>query len=330
VDYEAFPSSRTIIALVFLCLLFNFACKKVSSGTAQDFHLIEVSNFGSNPGNLRMFEYVPASTPPIPAVVVAIHGCAQNAQDYANHSGWPEIADRAGFLLIFPQQALTNNPTRCFNWFERKNNRRDSGETLSIKQMLDKLKSERQVDSKRIFATGLSAGGAMTSVMLATYPEVFAGGAIMSGTPYGCATNLAQSLTCVRSKVSKTPKEWGELVRAASTATLTSWPVVSIWQGTEDKIVDPVNAREETEQWTNVHEVPQAASKSDAVNGYPHRVYLKNGKAVVEVYSITNMGHGQAIYPVTSGERCGAVGMFVPDAHICAAYYVSRFWGLVK
>src|SRR2546421_5413051 len=136
-----------------------------------------------------------------------------------------------------PQQQPLNNANGCFNWFNPEDTERDSGEACSIRQMIAHAVKEIGIDRERIFVTGLSAGGAMTSVMLATYPEVFAGGAIMSGTPYGCATNIAQSLTCVRSKVSKTPKEWGELIRAASTATLTSWPVVSIWQGTEDKIV---------------------------------------------------------------------------------------------
>lgn len=276
-----------------------------------------------------MFRYVPPSSKNSkPALIVALHGCTQNAQDYADHSGWPELADRMGFLLIFPQQSLVNNPARCFNWFESKNSRRDSGEALSIEQMVERMKRDYRFDSKRIYITGLSAGGAMTSVMLATYPDIFAGGAIMSGVAYGCATKLGEALTCMQSRLERTPKEWGDLVRSASNKT--SWPIVSIWQGTADKVIAPINAQEEVEQWTDVHGVAQKAAKADKVSGYPHQVfYAPDGKAIVELYSITNMGHGQAVDPGTAPEQCGAPEAFFPDVRICAAYYACKFWGLV-
>lgn len=319
-------------ALGVISILFSVGCRFSRNSSSDSFHLVEISGFGSNPGGLRMFEYVPSSPRPnaegVSALVVAIHGCAQNAQDFADHSGWPELANWAGFLLVFPEQSLTNNPAKCFNWFTAKNSRRDSGEALSIKQMVDKMRAEHRADPKRVFVTGLSAGGAMASIMLATYPELFAGGAIMSGVPYGCATNIIKSFSCLRSRINKTPREWGDLVRHASPAV--SWPIVSIWQGTRDKVLDPANAEEETEQWTDVHGVSDASSRSDTVEGHPHRTYFKNGRAVVEVYSIADMGHGQAVYPGSSDGRCGKSAMFFPDAHICAAFYASRFWGLVK
>lgn len=322
---KAFAAFRKIFSLS-LIAVFVCGCHKSSGAGDQKVHLVEISDFGSNPGQLRMFEYVPRSARRNSPLVIAIHGCAQNAQSYADHSGWPEVANRLGFLLVFPQQSITNNPTRCFNWFEPDNSRRDSGEALSIKQMVDKVKASSAVDPKRVFVTGLSAGGAMTSIMLATYPDVFAGGAIMSGTPFGCANSLSQSVACLRSEINKTPKEWGDLVRHATSTEY--WPVVSIWQGMDDKIVNPANAHEEEEQWTNVHGVFQNSMTSEKMAGYAHRQYVKGGKILVEMYLIDKMGHGQAVNPGTSAEQCGTAGMFFPDVHVCAAYFVTRFWHL--
>jgi poly(hydroxyalkanoate) depolymerase family esterase len=326
---EAISPFHAIALMSLGCALVACGCRHWSNGPAQSLPLVEVSAFGSNPGALQMFKYVPSSRRVRPALVIALHGCTQNAQDYADHSGWPQLATKVGFILVFPQQSITNNPVRCFNWFEAKNNKRDSGEALSIEQMVEKMKADYQLDAKRIYVTGLSAGGAMTSVMLATYPDLFAGGAIMSGVPYGCATKLSQSFNCMHSKVEKTPKEWGDLVRGASSSK--SWPIVSIWHGTADKVLAPINAQEETEQWTDVQGVSQVGSRMDEVGGYPHQVFAQpNGKAVVEVYSITNMGHGQAIDPGTRREQCGVAESFFPNVHICAAYYACKFWGLVQ
>ena len=120
---------------------------------------VEVSNFGSNPGNLRMFKFVPDQIPPSAALVVVMHGCTQNARTFANESGWIKLADRLQFALALPEQTQANNAQNCFNWFQPNNNKRDQGEALSIKQMVDKMKSDHDIDPKRIYATGLSSGG---------------------------------------------------------------------------------------------------------------------------------------------------------------------------
>src|SRR6185312_13986051 len=100
---------------------------------------------------------------------------------------------RYGFALLLPEQQRTNNPNGCFNWFLPEHSRRDQGEALSIRQMIAKSVRDFGIDRQRIFVTGLSAGGAMTSIMLACYPDVFAGGAIIAGLPYGAATNVQQA-----------------------------------------------------------------------------------------------------------------------------------------
>jgi hypothetical protein len=143
---------------------------------AQPARLREVTGFGSNPGNLRMFAYVPDQPAGSPAIVVVLHGCLQTAAGYDYGAGWSTLAERYGFALLLPEQQTANNPQRCFNWFQREDSERDQGEALSIRHMVEHMIQTFGIDRSRVFVTGLSAGGAMTSVMLATYPEVFARG----------------------------------------------------------------------------------------------------------------------------------------------------------
>ena len=101
----------------------------------------------------------------------------------------------------------------CFNWFQSGDIERGHGEAASIRQMVATMVSDHGIDPARVFVTGLSAGGAMTSVMLATYPEVFAGGAIIAGLPYGAATNMQQAFETMYRCPPRAARAWGELVR---------------------------------------------------------------------------------------------------------------------
>jgi feruloyl esterase len=118
--------------------------------------------------------------------------------------------------------------------------------------MIEKSVVDHGIDRRRIFITGLSAGGAMTSVMLACYPEVFAGGAIIAGLPYGAAATVQQAFEMMFQSPSRSPQEWGDLVRKASSHR-GRWPRVSVWHGNDDKTVIPSNALEILKQWTAVH-----------------------------------------------------------------------------
>ena len=300
--------------------------------TTQALALEQVTSFGSNPGNLRMFRYVPNDLPTNAPLVVALHGCTQSASVYANGAGWAKYAERDGFALLFPEQKSANNQNACFNWFESGDIRRGAGEPLSVKQMVDKMVSDYGLDSERVFVTGLSAGGFMTTVMLATYPDVFAGGGVIAGGPYRCGVGLVNAFSCMNPGVNKTPKAWGDLVRGASTYSGPQ-PKVSIWHGDADFTVRDANLREAMEQWTNVHGADQQADVTGTVEGYPHRVYQKDGVDVVETYSLMGMGHGTPVDPSNSGgsaeAECGQAGAYILDVDICSSYYIGRFWGII-
>ncbi|MBB3236497.1 poly(3-hydroxybutyrate) depolymerase, partial [Phyllobacterium endophyticum] len=90
-------------------------------------------DFGSNPGRLRAWKYIPAALPANSPLVVILHGCTQTAAEYDLGSGWSALADRFGFALLFPEQQRVNNPNLCFNWFSPSQTTRGHGEVLSIR-----------------------------------------------------------------------------------------------------------------------------------------------------------------------------------------------------
>ena len=176
--------------------------------------LTAVTGFGSNPGALKMYTYSPSGVGPNAPLVVAMHGCTQGAQDYVK-AGWNNLADTWKFHVVYPEQQTANSSVRCFNWFEPGDTTRDQGEALSIKQMVDWAIANLSVDASRVYVTGLSAGAAMTSALLAVYPDVFAGGAIIGGIPFKCAQNQSDMTKCMSPGMDKTPAAWGQLVRGA-------------------------------------------------------------------------------------------------------------------
>jgi poly(hydroxyalkanoate) depolymerase family esterase len=292
--------------------------------------LTEVTGFGSNPGNLRMLTYVPEILPPSPGLVVVLHGCTQTAAGYDRGSGWSALADRYGFVLLYAEQQEANNPNRCFNWFQLGDVERDRGEAHSIRRMIEHAVQQHAVDRSRVFVTGLSAGGAMTSTMLAAYPEVFAGGAIIAGLPYRCATSVPEAFECMFQGQTRSAEEWGNLVRDASSHK-GPWPKVSVWHGSADATVKPMNAGEIIKQWTNVHGLRSGPSRSDIVDGYPRRAWTDAaGNEIIEEYVITGMAHGTPLAVGNDENSYGAAGPFLLDVGISSSYRIAKFWGLTE
>jgi poly(hydroxyalkanoate) depolymerase family esterase len=291
--------------------------------------LAEVTGFGTNPGDLRMFSFVPDELQHQPALVVVLHGCGQTAAGYDLGAGWSTMAERYGFALLMPEQKPSNNANTCFNWFNPEDIARDSGEACSIRQMIARMVTDIGIDPRRIFVTGLSAGGAMTSAMLATYPELFAGGAVIAGLPFGVATNVREALNGMFQSPAHAAGELGELVRKASNHK-GPWPKISVWHGSADRTVNPANANEIIKQWLDVHGLPLAPMSEGTVDGYPHKVWWNaNGETTVESYTITNMAHGTPLGG-DNDERYGAQGAFLIEAGISSSYHIASFFGLTE
>src|SRR5215475_1069288 len=289
--------------------------------------LRELTGFGANPGNLRMFAYAPEDLPPQAPLVIALHGCTQTSAEYDDGTGWSSLADRFGFAVVYPQQQPGNNPKNCFSWFLPDDIARGHGEALSIREMVEHAIATFAADRRKVFVTGLSAGGAMASVMLATYPEVFAGGAIIAGLPYGCASNVQQAFEAMFTDQGHAARALGDRVRAASRH-CGPWPKISVWHGASDPIVKPSNGEDIIRQWTNVHGLSESPSHQELIESGTRRVWSDaDGEALIEAFSISGMAHGVPLATTAEG-GCGSAGAFFLDAGISSTQHIARFWRL--
>lgn len=282
---------------------------------------------GLNPGRLKAWKYVPDTLPNNPALVVVLHGCTQTAAAYDAGSGWSMLADRHGFVVLYPEQQRANNPGLCFNWYAPEDTRRDRGEAASIRAAIAAILRDHNIDRTRVFVTGLSAGGAMTSAMLATYPEVFAGGAILAGLPFGSAASMPEAFDRMRGHGLPTAS-------AAIAAVLTAsghpgpWPSVSVWQGSADYTVAPANADALIAQWAGVHDLDLLDHETNAIAGHAHRVWRDaSGEPVLEEYRIEGMGHGVPI-DTRGVEPCGKPGPYMLEAGLSSTERLVTHWKL--
>ncbi len=291
----------------------------------------EVTGFGSNPGNLRMLEYVPDGLPSGAPLVVALHGCTQSATEYAARTGWNVLADRFGFAVAYAEQRSGNNFALCFNWFEVADTSRGQGEALSIAQMVSNMKARHGSDPARVFVTGLSSGGYMAEVMMAAYPDVFAGGAVNAGGAYRCATSVGNSSACQQGTVSRTPQQWGDLVRGAFPGHTGPYPRLVAFHGSSDFLVNSANLTQSVNQWSDVHGIDRTAEVDETFRTARHRVYRDgSGRAVIETFLVTGMGHAITVDPGQGVDQGGSTGGFSEDRDIYSSYYAALFWGLTE
>jgi poly(hydroxyalkanoate) depolymerase family esterase len=309
----------------------NFKTLRGPIGTGngkQNVCLIETTLSGPNPGALRMFSYVPADLPGAPALVVVLHGGLQTAASYDLGAGWSTLADRYGFALLMPEQQRANNALSCFNWFQPGDIERGKGECASIRQMVEQMTLEHGIDPSRVFITGLSAGGAMTSVMLAVYPKVFAAGAVIAGLPHGAATTVQEAFHVMAQAPPRSSREWGDRVRGASTHK-GPWPKISVWHGSADETVSALNADAIIKQWTDVHGLSIAPTSIETVDGFTRQVWRNSyGEVIIETYTVPGMGHGTPLGTGGGDQQCGAAGPYLLEVGVSSSYHIAKFFGL--
>ncbi len=175
--------------------------------------------------------FVPDALPPAPPLLLMLHGCTQSPDDFAAGTRMNERAAAQGFLVAYPEQTSAANAQRCWNWFRAGDQRRDAGEPAMLVGIARAVMGAQQVDPKRVYAAGLSAGGAAAAVLAEAYPDLFAAVGVHSGLACGAAHDVASAFMAMRQ---------GHLGTAGD-PTRPCVPAI-VFHGDRDATVNPANA----------------------------------------------------------------------------------------
>ncbi|GAB7046406.1 extracellular catalytic domain type 1 short-chain-length polyhydroxyalkanoate depolymerase [Catenuloplanes indicus] len=260
--------------------------------------LTEVTSFGDNPGGMRMHVYVPDSRPANPPIVVAMHGCGGSGPGFYSGSEFAALADRHGFIVIYPSAMQEAGFGKCFDTWSAAAKRRGGGsDPVSIASMVAYAGRQYGGDQNRVYATGSSSGGMMTQHLLAVYPDLFRAGASFMGVPYDCFANAADyppgASRCTGGAMNRTPQQWGDAVRQAYPGYTGPRPRVQLWHGTNDTLVPYSLLQESVEQWTDVAGLSQTPTSTDTPQaGWNRRRFADaTGDVRVEAYAVQGAGH---------------------------------------
>jgi poly(hydroxyalkanoate) depolymerase family esterase len=244
--------------------------------------------FSNSAGQRQYKLYVPAAYKhePMPLIVM-LHGCTQNADDFAAGTRMNEMAERHGFIVVYPNQSQAANHSKCWNWFKPADQQRDHGEPSLIAGITREVMTHYRVDAARVYVAGLSAGGAMADIMLKTSPDLYAAACVHSGLAYGCAKDLPSALAAM--KGGKPPRN--------RTRATPQRPLI-VFHGDADTTVHPSNATELVTGFdasATTAAVPSAAAGASGQrrSATLQRLVAENG-VEAEYWSIHGAGHAWA------------------------------------
>jgi poly(hydroxyalkanoate) depolymerase family esterase len=192
--------------------------------------------------------YVPASLAPASSgekvllpLVVLLHGCKQNAEDFALGTAMNALAEEKKCLVLYPEQSSSANSMRCWNWFDAAHQARDAGEPKMIAALIRKVLKSHDADPSRVYIAGLSAGGAMAALMAGLYPEMFAAVGVHSGLPPGAANDVMSAFSAMRRGARKNSDSLADLQGDDGDAFV--MPTI-VFHGSADKTVNPENGEQ--------------------------------------------------------------------------------------
>jgi len=261
-------------------------------------------------GSRPYFVYTPASYQVGTAVplIVMLHGCTQTPADFAAGTQMDQLADQKQFIVVYPQQTSTYNQEKCWNWFDSADQSRGNGEPAiiaGIVQAVEQTTSQWTIDTHRIYAAGLSAGAAMTVILGATYPDIFAAIGVQSGLEYQAATSSTEAYTALR-QGGPDPARQGQAAYNAMGSAARVVPTIT-FHGTSDYLVYPINGEQVVRQWMQTDHLashnaynasfnsPTSTTNGQVAGGHSYSVYTwndNNGNEVQEYWLVNGMGHG--------------------------------------
>jgi poly(hydroxyalkanoate) depolymerase family esterase len=261
-------------------------------------------------GSRPYFVYTPANYQVGTAVplIVMLHGCTQTPADFAAGTQMDQLADQKQFIVVYPQQTSMYNQEKCWNWFDAADQSRGSGEPAviaGIVQAVEQTTSQWTIDTHRIYAAGLSAGAAMTVILGATYPDIFAAIGVQSGLEYQAATTSTDSFTALR-QGGPDPTQQGQAAYNAMGSAARVVPTIT-FHGTSDYLVYPINGEQVVRQWMQTNHLashntynasfnsPTSTTNGQVAGGHSYSVYTwndNNGNEVQEYWLVNGMGHG--------------------------------------
>jgi poly(hydroxyalkanoate) depolymerase family esterase len=241
-----------------------------------------------------------------------LHGCDQEAEEFADATRFTAVADRHGIVLVAPEQTFRHHPNRCWRWYEARNQERGRGEPAALAEVAAAMVDERarwRIDPRRVYVAGLSAGGAMALVLAATYPDVFAGVGVHSAPPYRSASGAAGAFAAMAARgVVPDPRPGAPPL-----------PPAVIVQGTADRAVAPANGTRIAAQWLAFNGAGPLRSRitMGELGVRTTRWYERRGRAVLQLWLVDGLGHAW------SGGRPG--GSYSDPAGPRAATLMWRF-----
>lgn len=239
-------------------------------------------NHASAAGSRRYRLFVPSCPPAeLQGLVLMLHGCKQTPDDFAAGTGMNALAEAERLLVAYPEQPGGANISGCWNWFEPAHQGRDSGEPAILAALARELAAEFGLPSGRIFAAGLSAGGAMAAVLAETYPDVFAAVGIHSGLPYGAASDMASAFAAMRGQ---------GMARASRQAG--PGPRVIVFHGDADHTVHVGNAEAIVARLRTTGARAEQDAGTEGGRGWQRtRLAGPDGRPQVEFWRIAGAGH---------------------------------------
>ncbi len=235
-------------------------------------------------------------------LLVMLHGCSQTAQDFATGTAMNLLAEQHGFIVVYPQQTSNYNQNLCWNWFVPANQARGRGEPAAIIGIIQAIQQNTTlwtIDPARIYVAGLSAGAAMTVILGATYPDVFAAIGVHSGLEYKAATNLSSGLSAMR-RGGPDPQQQGLAAFTAMSNLARIVPTI-VFHGTNDTTVAPVNGDQALQQWM---ETDHLASRNTYTPDFTRPTHVTSGQVpggrayVIATWIAANGGEVQAYWKI--------------------------------